>query len=397
MSSKRRILTLSTYPIAEPIHGGQHRLVNIIRAFRDAGHEVQSIGVIGSESYPPQEGFEPYPGFDPLTSYIKNPFLMDDWAIGCLFAKDKSYFQSLKKNIKIKFDVIYVEHPWLFEFAKIVRKQLNKNAVLIYGSANVECELKTTILRQYMSDTIAVEYGHLVAMVEKDAISDADYVVCVSQHDLDWITAQGCRNVVLAPNGVSERSVDYGAIAEANGFSQGKKFALYSASAHPPNISGFYDFFGKGIAALSPDQKIIIAGGAGPSIQGDPRFASAGGLGSVCSIAGIVSEPCLAGLLHTAHAIILPISGGGGTNLKTAEALWSGRHIVASTVAFRGFEDFMDAPGVRIADTSTAMLHLLREAMEADPLALSASERERRRSVLWGSTLSALTRLVETL
>ena len=48
--------------------------------------------------------------------------------------------------------------------------------------------------------------------------------------------------------------------------------------------------------------------------------------------------------------IILPKTLSGGSNLKTAEALASGRPIVATNRAFDGFEGFRDVPGVTIHD-----------------------------------------------
>jgi hypothetical protein len=50
--------------------------------------------------------------------------------------------------------------------------------------------------------------------------------------------------------------------------------------------------------------------------------------------------------------ILLPIAYGGGTNLKTAEALVSGRPVVASIESFRGYEDYIKSPLVKIAETN---------------------------------------------
>jgi glycosyltransferase involved in cell wall biosynthesis len=135
---------------------------------------------------------------------------------------------------------------------------------------------------------------------------------------------------------------------------------------------------------------LIVAGGAGSTIQRDPRFSTVAGLHPAYVDAGVVSEDCLSGLLETAHVVIAPINVAQGASPKTAEALWSGRHVVASTAAMRGFEAFIDAEGVVVADEPVAFRRAIREALIKPPLRLSQAERTRRRLVLWDQTLAPL-------
>lgn len=398
MSIKRKILTLSTYPFEEPAHGGQHRIANIVRCYLAAGFEVQSIGVLGSDTYPAQAGFEPFPGLAALSSVVKNPFLMEDVAIGKLFAKSDSYFQSLARHVDGVPDIIHVEQPWLFEFAvRLINKSRWKKTHLVYGSQNIEGPLKHDILSVYLDAASAKAGAVIVENIECAALRKASTVVAVSESDAAWASANGAKSTIVAANGVIEREATESGLREANSHSGNHKFALYCASAHLPNIAGFYHYFGNGSSSIAPSERMVIAGGAGPHIVSDPRFHTAGSLPRICRSAGMVSEECLAGLLETAHAIILPLEHGGGTNLKTAEALWAGKHVIATPVAFRGFEHFMDGEGIRIADQPQAFLTAMREAMAAPPLSLSEEERARRRSVLWESTLGSLSSHVSSL
>jgi len=391
MTFSLNILTVSTYPFEEPLHGGQHRIANIVRELVEDGHRVNSIGVLGSEGYPPTPGFEPYPGLNPLTAYIENPFLMDDWAIGKLFANDPNYYSALARHATDHYDLIFVEQPWLFDFArKLAQQQSGSKPTLVYGSQNIEGRLKHSILNTYLDADTAKQGAALVEATEREAIKFADLVVCVSESDRDWIATLTQKDVIIACNGVVDRLVDLAGIAEANRYSGGHKFALYCASAHPPNINGFRHYFGQGLGALSPFDRLVIAGGAGPVIAHAPWFRRAGNLEDTCIPTGPVPETCLSGLLLTAHCIILPLSEGEGTNLKTAEALWAGKHIVGTTVAFRGFEEFADAPGVRIADNPADFVAALRDAMSAPPLRLDENEIACRKSVLWTRRLAPL-------
>ncbi|MET3119257.1 hypothetical protein AAKU64_003496 [Undibacterium sp. GrIS 1.8] len=389
------ILTLSTYPFDIPRHGGQHRLLNIARLLIEAGHNVRSAGVLGSESYPLTPNFVSYPGFAALTEFIENPFLMDDWAIGKLFASNDKYFTQLADLIDIVPDVIHVEQPWLFEFAIRYRNErLNQRVKIFYGSQNIEHELKYDILKTYLTTTVAEDGAKKVLACELNALQQADGVCCVSENDLQWSRDKTKGLVVLAQNGVRETPVALNGIKEANTITGQHKNSLYCASAHPPNISGFFDIFGGGVGCFAPDERLVVAGGAGSNISDDTRFQKTAGLQKNFISAGVVSDESLQGLLHTAHVIVLPITHGGGTNLKTAEALWTGKHVVATSSAMRGFESFINSTGVRVEDTSEGFCEAIKSAMSALPLQLDTIEKEKRRILLWEHTLLPLTEMI---
>jgi glycosyltransferase involved in cell wall biosynthesis len=385
-----KILIICTYPIKNPRHGGQLRVRKIMDTYLAEGHEVQVAGVLGSDNYESEENFVEYPGSHALLSVVENPFLMEDYAIGCLFSQKENYFNSLKNKIKSTPDVIQVEHPWLFAFAKRYCLEFNINPKIIYSSHNVEWKLKLDILNSYMGEAVAERYSDLIKAVEKNAIKNADFISCVSDDDAAWLKTQTNKKIIVAPNGVSEWNTNKNGCNEALKISQEYRYALYCASAHPPNMTGFFDMFGNGFGSLKPDEKLIIAGGAGLAIAGDERVHKSSKLAEKVVVAGIVTQSCLEGLLDGAHCIVLPLTQGGGTNLKTAEALWSGKHIVATSTAMRGFEKFKESPGVQIADDSSEFKRKLRSAMAASTLVLSSDEIEKRRTVLWSNCLKPL-------
>ncbi len=377
------------------MHGGQHRLANIVEALVAAGHDIESTGVLGSVEYGNLPNFCPYPGATPLTRYLDNPFLMDDWAIGELFHKDDQFYQSLASKISAVPDLIFIEQPWLFRFAeRYVHEEKLKNTVLVYGSQNIESDLKHGILLKYTNQKNAAFGKKLVLETELNAMKRADGISCVSTKDLEWTQARTSTKCIVAQNGVKDRRSTRVGLEEANRISQHRKFALLCASAHPPNISGFYDIFGNGLGCVAPDELIVIAGGAGNGITSDVRFNKTAGLNRAVVSAGVVSEECIASLLEIAHTIILPITQGSGTNLKTAEAIWAGKHIVATPIAMRGFEQFSNISGLSIANEPREFLAATRNAMSSPPLRLNAGEREARATVLWKSTLQDLVSMI---
>lgn len=386
-----RVLTLSTYPIARPRHGGQQRLHHIVEAYKAAGHQCRSAGVLGSEKYEPEDGFLPFPPADRLSRYIANPFLMEDWAIGQLAVKDDRFHQALCELFGETPDVIHVEQPWLFALAHRYARRFGPGVVkVIYASANIENELKLRILSSYFGAAHAHDCARLVLACETEAAAKADLVIATSETDVEWLKKHTGGDIVLAPNGVPERRGSTRGIQEANRITLHAKTALYCASAHPPNTYGFFDIFGRGIGFLTPAERIVVAGSAGEAIKDNPRFQRTPGLTQHFIDAGEVSEECLQGLLETCHAIVLPITQGGGTNLKTAEAIWAGRWVVATPIAMRGFEHFSAARGVHICTEPTLFRETVRKVMGNPALRLTESEQSSRRVVLWESTLRLL-------
>jgi hypothetical protein len=386
-----KILCLSTYPVDEPRHGGQHRLANIIALFRNEGHEVASAGVLGSSAYNNASYFVEYPGLSILEKMTGASSLMEDWAISELFFKEDRYYSKLSEKIPFKPDIIYVEQPWMFKFAKrFIEEKCKDNTILLYGSENIEHELKFSIVNKIFGAKRAGEASQKVLQCEMEAIQTADQVFCVSQNDLNWTAEFSVRPPILAANGVIERHASASDVLAANRITQGRKFGLYCASSHPPNLTGFLDMFGQGAGCFPPDTNMVVAGAAGSGLAHHDRMRQTGSLQRQFIDAGEVSEEVLRGLLATAHAIILPITSGGGTNLKSAEAIWSGQHVVGTTISMRGFEQFSHARGVTIGDEATTFCNAIRETFMKPRLLLNHEERESRSAVLWRNTLAEM-------
>ena len=93
-----------------------------------------------------------------------------------------------------------------------------------------------------------------------------------------------------------------------------------------------------------------------------------------------------------AHALILPITQGGGTNLKTAEALWSGRRVVATPQAMReASEAFIDHAGcIRLRRRHCVSARCAGTNGRAAPSTSMPPTAIRDRSVLYASTLRPL-------
>jgi hypothetical protein len=386
-----RILFLSLYPVDDAKHGGQLRSRALIEAYHRAGHTVQLAGVLGSEGYAQSSGFLSYPGDQRLSSPSLGGQGNEDYGIGRLCAEDPDWFKDLSANINGVPDLIHVEQPWLFDFASQYADSIpGGDAIqLVYGSQNIEHMLKKDILLS-AGHPHYLEMTQRVEELEERAINRADAVICVSAHDLAWTRGNSSTPNILIPNGIERWQSTASGIQQANALSGNKKFALFCGSAHQPNVNGFATMFDGGFGALDFDQRLIVAGAAGYLISQHAVLQTSSKLADQTVIAGMVSSECLAGLLDTAHCLVLPLTQGGGTNLKTAEALWAGKHIVGTSVAMRGFERFLGSPGIHIADTPDAFKRAIREVMQSAPLVLDDQQRAERSTVLWEACVEPL-------
>jgi glycosyltransferase involved in cell wall biosynthesis len=389
------ILFLSTFPIGNASHGGQVRIKNLIAKYRQLGHRVQSAGVLGGDHYKPEAGFVAMPVRSDLDSCCGQSWLMEDYAIGRLFGEQAKYFESLASQIDPVPDLIHVEHPWLVAFACRFISQSAKPTKLVYGSANVEWELKLRILGNYRSRSDAQQAAALVREVEEAAIFAADVVLCVSYSDKSWIERLRSGPTLYVPNGVDRRLVDETDRRDFAKAHRGLPFAVYCGSAHPPNVEGFFDMVGKAFGPLNQGQRLATVGSVGDAIASDERVLQVATLAKRLINFGVVSEARLATILDCASCVILPITHGGGTNLKTAEAIWSGKHVIATDVAMRGFEEYIGSAGIHVASDAVEFRNLIRECMTmADPV-LSSADREHRLRVLWEYSLQSVAQIFE--
>lgn len=147
---------------------------------------------------------------------------------------------------------------------------------------------------------------------------------------------------------------------------------------------------------MNPRQRLVIAGGAGPAIMQDPRLSESAKLSERVIAPGLVPQSCLNGLLEEAQCIVLPLTQGG-TNLKTAEALWSGKYVLATKVAMRGFEKYYGANGVFVIDEPDAFKRKLRELMQIPSLSLRLEERNLRKDLLWENSIGSLPEFIKNL
>jgi hypothetical protein len=254
------------------------------------------------------------------------------------------------------FDVVWEDHPYIHGPLKALQVARGSSPLYVYSSHNVEHQL----VRDLLADHEVKEYTDLhksrvleaVLSQEKQAVEDADVIVGVTPSDLDILSEWNPKaKLIHAPN--ASRALGRKSEVTATVLSQMGlgRYALFVGSGHPPNAQGFIKMLGLSLAYLAPDFRIVCVGGTSLAIKGAIEELGSGELPfSRLVLLDEVADEVLDNLRKHATVVLLPIISGGGSNLKTAEALLGPSRILATSKSFRGFEDYYLAEGVEIID-----------------------------------------------
>lgn len=390
------VLLLSTYPFVEPRHGGQVRLANIARVYEAAGWQVERIAVYEPEAHGGQrlgKNDVPFPMRSPYRLFGERsvPFV-SDLQSGEYAAAEGGGFVAIKARLPKKIHAIHVEQPWLWPLAcKIKGVREHRGAITIFGSQNIEAPLKREIFSSYeVSDTSGVIAA--IDQLERQAAREADLTLAVTQADLDVLNGYGAKESLLAPNGIAPWSATKTAIETWLKRLPPAPWILYVASAHPPNFTGFTTCVGETLGCIPPDSRLVVAGSVSThlyQVLASTRWHSLNL--SRIELLGHLSDDDLAAVKTLAHAYLLPIQHGGGSNIKTAEALYSGAYVIGSEAAFRGYESFVNLPEVVVARSPEDFQSAMRDVLQRSAkLIRPPVEGELRYQLRWDQSLAAL-------
>lgn len=392
----KTVLLLSTYPITSPRHGGQVRVANIAKTFGDNDWKVVHLAVYEPEGYPPStlgsndvefsagSSFRKYKG-----KYVP---LINDLLSGEYAASEQGGFPDILKKLPSVIDVIHVEQPWLWPLVlKIKQLPQYQNACLIYGSQNIESPLKQEILDSY-GITGAESVISDIDALERKATLEADISVAVTQSDFDILVSWGAKVPVLAPNGIAPWTAKADVLETWKQRLPQSPWILYVASAHPPNFKGFNECLGSSLACIPPDSKLVVVGSVCEHLEATLRASRWGQLNlSRLQLLYMLTDDDLDAVKTLAQAFLLPIPHGGGSNIKTAEAIYSGKYVVGTEAAFRGFEHHVSLPEISVARNPYEFHTAIRERL-VGPATVDANgpDRQARESLTWARSLESI-------
>jgi hypothetical protein len=395
---KHSILLLSTYPYIKPRHGGQIRLANIAKTYQSAGWQVASIAIYDGGGYPVGPHDIPFPFTPEWRKFQGHSIpLIDDFLSGVYAASDYGGYPLVMKNLPKYIDAIHVEQPWLWPLAhKIQASFEHRHIILIYGSQNIETPLKKEILDSW-NVSESEDVLEAIKSLEKQAAQESDICFAVTEADRRVLLEYGAKRAYLAPNGIEPWK------AKPNDLERWRRklptapWILYIASAHPPNFTGFTKVVGDSLGFIPPDSRLVIAGSVSEHINNLLAKTRWHALNtSRLQLLHILPDDDLAAVKSLAHAFLLPILHGGGSNIKTAEAIYSGSYVIGTTPAFRGYEDFSMLPEIMIADTPPDIQMKIKDVLQRPP-ALQDGKNELRQLLCWEKCLASIPDSVQSL
>ena len=170
-----------------------------------------------------------------------------------------------------------------------------------------------------------------------------------------------------------------------------RRFALFVGSAYPPNGDGFWDMFGPSLAFLAPDHCILGVGGVCSVVLDHPAYRRWEGINAGRFLpSGFQTEEALGALIVLSTCIVLPITKGGGSNIKTAEAIHAGKPVIGTSKSFRGYERVLGLPQVYRIDEPAEFRRVVKAALDRRLPPAGPDDSALRDSVLWRETLSVL-------
>ena len=403
--SPKKVLIVSTYPIAEPRHGGQKRVQAVITEYKKHFADVKSVAVF-SRWANPRHGRHDIAVSHATDRLIREAGRLEDIMCGEAIMSEprvKQHFTRLLRSFQP--DVIQIEQIYAYLGLGPLLEELGLSPSLVFDAHNVEFEMKQTIYEAAgLPPADARDLVARLEQLERDLVSRAALTGAVSPSDAETFKTMGARRIVLAPNGIYPAAP---APRAAASWRQKFKAAginhtlLFVSSAHLPNWTSFREIVGEGLGFLPPDARILLAGGLSRFLttryQWQPTPAAAT-FWLRAEALGILSEDQLSGLIAASDRLILPITTGGGSNLKTAEALISGKPVIATSYAFRAYEQFKDLPSVTIADTPGAFRAALAASLTAPAARLTTAEQQQVAGVVtWPQCLESLIKEVAAL
>jgi hypothetical protein len=286
---------------------------------------------------------------------------------------------------------LHFEQPWLLPLVLRWRKEGRLNGTrLVYGSQNIEAPLKASILHQYrvpQVDAVAQE----ITALERSACQEADTILAVSESDRKTLQSYTDKPVLLAANGIAAWQANDAVLKRWKAQLPAENFALFVASAHPPNISGFFDMFGDALGFIPPNTRLVVVGSVGSHLLTHPRFQRWLPLNqSRIQVLGLIDDQALAAVKTLAHVFVLPITEGGGSNIKTAEALYSGAHVLGTPVSFRGFDNFVAQSSVHQHAQPEAFRQAVTTLLQTPSPTANPTTQALRQTLLWSNTLACV-------
>lgn len=385
----KSVAIVSTYAPSEQF-GGPARIHHMRRLLEQHGYQVTHVIVDSTNSRGNIRKTDLHltvrtdrATFDPM---------YDDLALGDK-ARSKATVDAVVQHLRQQqVSLIVMEQPFL---SQMVSEVIAIEPIpVIYSSANIEYRLRKELERFAPNRARTPESNRRIRDLEQLSVDIATAVTAICATDAALVRDEyGADAVTVVPNG----SVAAESALTSPRQTQRRYFA-FAGSAYWPNTEGLADVATPSLAFLPPDVRLEIAGAVCGPLREHPQLTlhHAVNFGRL-SLNGFLPMRELIDLMYHSLAVLVPITIGQGSNLKTADALASGAPAILTERAVRGYEDVLaaDSEGVVVVDSISDFRAAMRAAVEA-PIGSAMVGATRRQMLTWSQRLRPFAELVKS-
>lgn len=254
--------------------------------------------------------------------------------------------------------VIVLEQPFLLDVAEAAATALS--VPIVYSCQNIEHALRRDLERFQPDWRRRTDRADEVRRIEARAVAMSSAVTSICLTDQIALREHFGVDSTIVPNGTMIADAVH-EIRAVDG-DQPVDF-VFAGSSYWPNIEGFAEIATPSLAFLPPTTRIHVVGSVGAQLLVAPAIDRHQSVNvSRMVVRGFLEMPQLVATMRAARAVLVPVFVGEGSNLKSADALASGRPVIMTERATRGYEDVLarDPEGVTVvanaADFRRAML-----------------------------------------
>jgi hypothetical protein len=358
---------------------------------------VRFVGVFLKEAYPDYSPDDLIISQPDVVNKINEAPYASDLTTGEAINTDLGVRHKMMQLLTIyKPHLIHIEQVYPYYGLVPLMTELNVKPKLVYGSQNIEYTMKQKIYEGLrLPEDIAKATVKKIKDLEESFSREADLVITVNEADAKSHREMGAKKVFVAPNGIDKVIPSKQATSYWQKFKRDnavKQVLTFISSAHPPNWEGFLSMVGDDLKFVPDGAKIFIAGGVADYFIRAYNYGAKSHKAFWDKVVPVErpSDDKLSGLIRESELILLPITTPRGSNLKTAEAILSGKKIVATKYAFRGFEEYNKLPNIYIANTQEEFRRSIIKALNSEYIVRAPQEVDLAQHVQWQYCLAPL-------
>lgn len=304
---------------------------------------------------------------NPLDAF-KNLFSSESYHIQRFISKD--YEQKLIELITTnEYDVIQLETLYLTPYIEIIKK--NSNAIIAMRSHNIEFEIWERITKNTTFWLKKIYLKHLTKKLknyELDTLNDYDYLIAVSDRDLQKFKKLGYKNGAMStPIGLEMKNylkIDKPPVIP-------NSICFIGAMDWVPNREGlewFLDNVWPKFHAIRPEVKFYIAGRNTPTELKSKNIPGVEFMGEV---------PEAINFINSHPIMVVPLFSGSGTRVKILEGMALSKAIITTSLGKEGIEG-ENGKHFLVADTAEtfieAMIFALDNPQEVENIGKAAND-----------------------